>query len=324
MRNAFAKAITEQAAKDCRIVLLSGDIGNRLFDEFKAAHPTRFYNCGVAEANMIGVAAGLAMNGFRPFVYTIASFVTYRVVEQIRLDCGYHHLPVTIVGTGAGLSYASLGATHHTLEDIAMLRSIPGMKVLCPADAFEIKAAIPEILKQNDPVYLRIGKKGEPVIHREPLTNFKIGEALKLRAGTDLALLGVGNMIPTALEVAGLLEQSGVSSSVFSFHTVKPLDEKVIRGCFKNHKIVCTLEEHSKIGGFGSAVAEWIVDHGEMGGRLVRFGTPDAFLHEAGEQEHARKACGLLPSQIAHGLLGIFKTGPTSNEIFKSQNLISQ
>ena len=156
MRNAFADEITKLAAVDERVVLLMGDIGNRLFDKFRSAYPGRFYNCGVAEGNMVSMAAGLASCGLRPFCYTIAPFVTYRVMEQIRLDLCYHRQPVVVVGTGAGLSYASLGATHHSLEDMGMLRILPHMKVTCPGDAMELRAILRAALQQDDPVYMRI------------------------------------------------------------------------------------------------------------------------------------------------------------------------
>ncbi|MDD2707167.1 MAG: transketolase C-terminal domain-containing protein [Verrucomicrobiae bacterium] len=299
MRNAFAQVITELAATCPEVVLLSGDIGNRLFDRFKAAHPARFYNGGVAEANLVGVASGLAMNGFRPFVYTIASFITYRVVEQIRLDCAYHHQPVTLVGTGAGLSYASLGATHHTLEDIGMLRCIPSLKILCPGDAVELRSLLPLILAQPDPVYLRIGKKGEPVVHQKKNLALEIGRALPVREGRDAVILTTGNMLPVGVETAGILTARGISTGALSFHTVKPLDEQTLADCFASHRGVFTLEEHSVVGGFGTAVAEWLGEHPSPKAVFRRFGSPDAFIHEATEQDHARKRFGLTPPQLA-------------------------
>lgn len=201
MRNAFAAEVTALAAADERVVLLSGDIGNRLFDRFKEQHPERFFNCGVAEANMMSVAAGLALSGLRPVTYTITPFTTTRCLEQIRVDVGYHHAPVTIVGVGGGLSYASLGATHHSCEDIAFLRAIPGMTVLCPGDAMEVRWAMRAALGQDGPVYIRLGKKGEPVIH-EAVPSIAIGEALPVRAGDDVCLIVTGNLLPVALEAA--------------------------------------------------------------------------------------------------------------------------
>ena len=173
MRNAFAHEVTSLAKTDPRLILLSGDIGNILFDKFKEVDPVRFYNCGVAEANMMGVAAGMALSGLRPVVYTITPFTTTRCFEQIRVDVCYHKAPVIIVGTGSGLSYAELGPTHHSLEDLAILRTLPGMRVVAPCDTMELRLALRAALKQSNPVYIRIGKKGEPAIHKhEPVFDF--------------------------------------------------------------------------------------------------------------------------------------------------------
>jgi transketolase len=298
MRNAFAKKITELARKDERVVLLSGDIGNRLFDEFKAACPDRFYNCGVAESNMVSMAAGLAMSGLRPFCYTITPFVTYRCMEQIRVDVCYHHVPVTIVGTGSGLSYASLGATHHSCEEMGMLRLLPGMAVLAPADAQEVNGALVAALNFSNPVYIRIGKKGEPVIHKEPPT-FEIGKAIVLREGSVVSLLSAGTMLGVALEAAALLESEGVSTRVASFHTIKPLDRELLARVFAETRVVATIEEHSILGGLGGSVAEWVTDQNGPGAKLMRFGTRDEFLHETCEQDEAREHFGLTASAIA-------------------------
>ena len=261
MRNAFADEITRLAKIDDRLVLLSGDIGNRLFDDFKAKNPERFFNCGVAEANMTGVAAGLAMNGLRPVTYTIAPFATTRCLEQIRDDICYHDLPVTIVGVGSGLGYAELGATHQSLEDIAILRALPGMTVLCPADAPETRSAFRAAIDQNGPVYLRIGKKGEPQVH-DKLIYYRIGQAIPLRQGSDIAILTTGTIAPLAIAVADKLSQYGLKALVLHFTSVKPLDENALSACMRDFEFVATIEEHSRIGGFGSAIAEWISDTG--------------------------------------------------------------
>src|SRR2546430_5284860 len=164
MRNAFATEITSLASEDERLVLLSGDIGNKLFDGYKEKFPERFFNCGVAEANMMGMAAGMALSGMRPITYTITPFTTTRCFEQIRVDVCYHNVPVIIVGVGGGLSYASLGATHHSCEDIALLRMLPNMTVICPGDAIEVRGALRAALRHDGPVYIRLGKKGEPIV----------------------------------------------------------------------------------------------------------------------------------------------------------------
>jgi len=298
MRNAFAKQITQLAQEDSRVVLLSGDIGNRLFDDIKAKCPGRFLNCGVAEANMIGMAAGMALSGLRPVCYTITPFITYRCMEQIRVDVCYHHVPVVIVGTGAGLSYASLGATHHSCEEMGMLRLLPGLAVVAPADEWEVRGAIKAAIKSPNPVYIRIGKKGEPTVHKcEPV--FEIGKAITMREGADVCFLSTGTMLSEAMQAAEILASKNISAKIVSFHTVKPLDEAALSDAFTKYKVVCTVEEHSVLGGLGGAVAEWMADHSPTKAKLIRFGTPDEFLHETCEQEHAREKFGLTAGAMA-------------------------
>ncbi|MGJ5136722.1 transketolase family protein [Bradyrhizobium oligotrophicum] len=303
MRNAFADELTKLGNEDSRVVMLSGDIGNRLFDKFKDKHPSRFFNCGVAEANMMGVAAGMAMNGLRPVAYTITPFVTTRCLEQIRTDVCYHEAPVTIVAVGAGLAYSGLGPTHHACEDISFLRSIPNMVVICPGDAFEVRGALRAAMQQDRPVYIRMGKKGEPVVHKGPIADFKIGKAITIEEGSDVCLLSTGNMLPEAIEAGHRLKEKGISAEVVSFHTVKPLDEDKLKQAFSRFKLVATIEEHSLIGGFGAAVSEWLVDSETSAKKFLRFGTPDAFFKKSGEQEYAREMLGLTGHQIADKII---------------------
>jgi transketolase len=307
MRNAFTDELTKLGDEDERIVMLSGDIGNRLFDKFKAKHPLRFFNCGVAEANMTGLAAGLAMNGLRPVTYTITPFVTTRCLEQIRTDVCYHDVPVTIVAVGAGLAYAALGPTHHACEDIAFLRALPNMVVIAPGDAWEVRAALRAVMKQDKPAYIRMGKKGEPLIHKGPIADFAIGKAITMAEGNEVCLLSTGNMLPEAIEAGKILGEHGHSAEVVSFHTVKPLDEAYLAKALEKFKLVVTIEEHSLIGGFGSAVAEWAIDHGKDTRKLIRVGTPDKFFKESGEQEHAREVLGLTGHQIAERVIARLK-----------------
>jgi transketolase len=298
MRNAFADEITKIAHKRDDVVLLSGDIGNRLFDKFKEVAPSRFFNCGVAEANMIGVAAGMAASELRPVCYTIASFLIYRVIEQIRLDLGYHHQRVILVGTGAGLSYASLGSTHHSVEDMGMLRLIPGLAVLAPGDEQELRPALRAAFDYPGPVYIRIGKKGEPVVHSsEP--DFRIGKAIEVRQGDVAWILSLGNTLPLALEAAQELAAQGISCGVASMGSLKPLDAEFLARVFGSAKVVATVEEHSVLGGLGTAAAEWLAAQGNKArAKLVTFGTPDEFLHQTSHQPSARAWAGLTTERI--------------------------
>ena len=302
MRNAFAAAVTELAETNPDLILLAGDIGNRLFDPFKEQHPDRFYNCGVAEAGMTGIAAGLASTGLQPITYTITPFNTLRCLEQIRLDICYPNLPVIIVGTGSGLSYAGLGATHHSMEDIAALRLMPNMNVVAPADAVEVKLAIKSALEIRQPTYIRIGKKGEPKIHdAEP--EFSIGKSILMREGNDVAVLGVGTMLGEAIALAETLGKHGVSAKTISLHTIKPLDDELLSGLYKDFERIIVLEEHALTAGAGSAILEWGNLNEADTRKVMRFGGPDKFLTGIGNQVEARAALGLEAVQIAKTVL---------------------
>ncbi|MCC7495171.1 MAG: hypothetical protein IT204_22675 [Fimbriimonadaceae bacterium] len=285
MRNAFAACLEELAAQDPRIVLLSGDIGNRLFDRFKERFPGRFYNCGVAEANMTGVAAGLAKAGLRPLTYTITPFNTTRCLEFIKLDICAHRLPVVVVGVGAGLSYAELGPTHHACDDLGLLGLLPDLTLLCPADARETRAALRAALAHAGPCYLRLGKKGEPdVFDAEP--PFEIGALRPLRAGREVVLLTYGPLLPEVLAAGAALD-----ATVVAVPTVKPLDTAGLAALAATGRLV-TVEEHALRGGLGAAVAAWLAASGQPA-RLLTLGVPDQFLVTAGGQEAQRAACGI-------------------------------
>lgn len=298
MRNAFARAVGVAAERDPSVVLLSGDIGNRLFDDFKERFPGRFFNCGVAEANMMSMAAGMASCGMRPVVYTITPFLTYRCMEQIRNDVCYHSQRVVIVGTGSGLSYASLGTTHHSCEEMGMLRLLPGLTVLAPADPLEVEMTLYAATQHTGPVYIRIGKKGEPTVHTSALS-WRIGEPIRMREGREVALLSTGTLLQECMQAAEVLAARSITATVLSMPTLKPLNTGVLEEVFSTHQLVATVEEHSVLGGLGGSVAEWLSDQVHSVAKLLRIGTPDAFLHRNGEQEHAREILGLTPGVMA-------------------------
>lgn len=285
--------MVELAARDERVVLLMGDIGNRLFDEFKDQFPERFYNCGIAEANMVSMAAGMAMSGLRPYCYTIAPFITTRCLEQVRVDLCYHRQPVVLVGVGSGLCYAELGATHESCEDIAHMRVLPNMAVLCPADVAELRAMLPVTLSHDGAIYIRLGKKGEQSVHTDPL-DFEIGKAYPLRQGRDVAIMVTGVIAPLAIEVANQLEHTGLTCEVVSCPSIKPMDHGTLDRLFSSFRLVATLEEHSLLGGMGGVVSEWLVDQSNRHhAKLLRFGTADHYLDTAGGQTEARTEYGL-------------------------------
>ena len=306
MRNEFAKTITELAKVKKDVVLLAGDIGNRLFDNFKKNNPDRFYNCGVAEANMTGVASGLASSGFKPVTYTITPFNTARCFEQIRLDICYPNLPVIIVGTGSGLSYASLGATHHSMEDISILKTLPNLQIICPGDQKEVREALIKAYESNKPTYIRLGKKGEPLIHKTK-PDFQIGKSIYLKKGGNVALLGVGNALSIASKCEEELLAKKIKSDLISFHTPKPLDKRLLTNLFKSNKLIVIIEEHGLIGGVGSSVLEWANENRHNTKNILRFGGPDKFLTGCGNQIEARKFIGLTSKKICYQILKILK-----------------
>ena len=297
MRNAFIRGLTALAESDDRVVLLTGDLGYKIFDDFAARFPGRFINAGVAEQNMVGVATGLALEGFRPFVYSIATFATLRCFEQIRNDVCYNDVPVTVVGVGGGFSYGANGPTHHATEDIAIMRTLPNMTVVCPGDPVEAELAVAAGALHGGPLYLRLGRAGDPAVHPVP-PSMRIGKSIQLREGNDDALVSTGGMLPVAMAATDLLEAENVSCRVISMHTVKPLDAAALQVCCSETEALFTLEEHSRIGGLGSAVGEWISDSGEPC-KLTCFGSEDRFADTAGSQDYLRQQQGLSAEQIA-------------------------
>jgi transketolase len=291
MRNTFAREITAIATERSDIVLLSGDIGNRLFDDFKVVAPGRFLNCGVAEANMMSVAAGMALSGLRPIVYTITPFTTVRVLEQLRVGVCYHGAPVLIVGTGSGLSYAELGPTHHSLEDMAITRCLPDLVVAAPADSEELVAQLHQALTFPGPTYMRIGKRGEPLLG-SPGDPARIGSARSLRSGNDVAILCVGPIASEAVVAADSMGASGPSVEVASLGSVKPLDTRFLEELAGRCDRWITLEEHGIVGGLGSAILEWRATSG-CDVQVERLAVPDAFIHEIGDQAYTRKFVGI-------------------------------
>jgi transketolase len=215
---------------------------------------------------------------------------------------------VIVVGVGGGLSYASLGYTHHAVEDIGMMRLLPNMTVLCPGDSLEVTAALRAAHAHDGPVFIRLGKKGEPAVH-STMPDLQIGKGLVVREGGDVCLLGVGTTLPTVMVAADKLAAKGISAKVVSFHTVKPLDEELLSEAFDRYCVVAVIEEHSRIGGAGAAVAEWRADNPDGRGRLVRIALPDRIFHKSGSEDYARECLGLTPEAITERISQAISSG---------------
>lgn len=301
MRTAFINTLHELAKKDKNIFLLNGDLGFSVLEEFTKAYPDRSLNMGVAEANMIGVAAGLALSGKTVFVYSIIPFVTARVFEQVRNDIALQKTNVKIVGVGSGLTYGQLGPTHHSIEDIALMRVLPNMIVVCPGDPKETAEATKALAVLKGPAYLRIGKKGEPNVHQRPPL-FKIGEGIVIRKGYAGTLIATGNMLPTASTIVYELAKRGKKMRLISMHTVKPLDERIIKKAMRETPAIFTLEEHNVIGGLGSAVAEVLAENNQSK-KIIhfrRFGINDRFTIMAGSHDFLRALHALSCRDISN------------------------
>ena len=298
MRDTFAQAFYDEAQINSKLFLVVADISPASkISNFKQEFPTRFIDVGVAEGTMIGIAAGLALRGCKPFAYTIANFSIYRPFEQVRDDLCYQNLPVTVVGMGAGVTYSPLGATHHTIEDVAVMSAIPNMSVLAPCDPAEVTASVSAAARHKGPIYLRLGKSGEPDLsaQAEP---FVFGKVRQLQAGKDVAILSYGPITKMAVDLAGTLErEQGRSSAVYSVHTLKPLDTERIAAILKSFSHVVVIEEHVYRGGLGSQVKQIAWD-AQASCRLHTFCLRDEFLHVYGSQDDIRRAHGLSIDQI--------------------------
>ena len=287
LRTAFIDTLRELARIDDRIFLLTADMGYSVFETFRDEFPDRFLNTGIAEQNTIGIAAGLAARGKIVFVYSIIPFVTMRCFEQVRLDLAYNFMNVKLVGVGAGLTYGPLGSSHHALEDIAIMRSLPDMTVLCPGDPIETRELIKRSYEYEGPVYIRLGKNGEPKIHPDE-TRIEIGKSITVLEGNDLALITTSNMLETGKKWVEEWKQDGVNVSLISMPSLKPFDSSTVKNLIDKEIPIITLEEHSVIGGLGSIISQVIATTGKPV-KFQQIGINDKFSHVVGGHEFQRK-----------------------------------
>lgn len=297
MRDAFFNELERAAADDRRIVFMTADLGYKLFDAFAARHPERFMNMGVCEANMISIAAGLAIEGLRPITYSIVPFATARCLEQIRDDVCGMELPVVIVGVGGGYAYGVNGPTHHGVDDVALLRALPGMTVLTPCDPLEVRGALRAALKLEGPAYLRLGRNREPTL-TDRCGNFSIGRPTVLRPGRDVALIACGPIASEALTAADLLDGHGIRAQVWSAHTVKPLDGLVEAVRVARLEHVFVVEEHGRCGGLAEALSLELFGL-EAPPRMTPICAPDRFFHATGSQAFLRHLARIDAGAIA-------------------------
>ena len=293
MRNTFAKTFLEAAQEDARLCVVVADISPAgAMDQFRKEFPERFINTGVAEQIMIGMCAGMSMRGLKPFAYTIATFALYRPFKFIRDDLCYQDLPVTVVGIGGGVTYSTLGGTHHAMEDVAIASAIPNMRVIAPCDPEETRAATQWCVAQEEgPVYLRLGKAGEPLITQNAKP-FAFGKVRLLREGRDVCILGYGPVLKLGMDAAAALEKRGISVAVASVHTLKPLDREGIAPLLAGFPKVVVMEEMVPHGGLGNAVKALAWESGARC-RIDCLSLQDKFIHFYGKHDEILRAHGI-------------------------------
>ena len=301
MRKTCVDMVYTLAQKDERVVFIGSDLSPGLLRDMKAAMPDRHYMEGVTEQNVIGMAAGMAMDGYTPFVNTIATFITRRCYEQVALDLCLHDLPVRLIANGGGVVYAPLGPTHLAVEDMAIMRALPNMTVTAVVDADEMVRLMEASVNWPHPIYIRLGKGGDPIVSRAE-NCFAIGKGIVMRerSGRDpVLLISCGVMTNRALKAADMLAEKSIASEVIHIHTVKPLDDKLILERARGARCVFTIEEHTVIGGLGSAVVDLLVEQPVAPPPMRKLGLPDHFQHNYGSQDDLLEIAGLQPHQIA-------------------------
>ena len=303
MRNHLINKITEIAKTDHNIMLMTGDLGYGVLDEFKNQFPDRYINAGIAEQNMAAVAAGLALEGNTVFIYSIGNFPTLRCIEQIRNDICYHNANVKILAVGSGFAYGTLGMTHHATEDLAIMRAMPNMRVFVPCDSVSAEAIAEDICKIQGPCYVRLERGGEPVVFDKD-EQFIIGGLKELRKGKGIAIITIGTVINEALKAADELLKENKEISVYSVYSLKPINKEQILKIAENNQYIITVEEHQITGGLGSTIAEIIAEN-NVNTKLIRLGLEDEFTSVVGNQEYLREVYKLDSSTLQKEIEGL-------------------
>ncbi|HBE03259.1 MAG: hypothetical protein A2096_15210 [Spirochaetes bacterium GWF1_41_5] len=295
MRRAFSDTLLKIAEKNDKIVFLTGDLGYKVFDDFIAKFPGRYINTGVAEAQLINTAVGLALEGYRPIAYSIAPFATARPFEQIRFGVAYHKLPVMIVGAGGGFTYAKSGVTHHAPDDLALLGILPDMTIVSPGGPDELRMLMPELLKLKGPSYLRVGKYGEPELnHPSPV---ELGKGRCLRAGKRIAIITSGDIVCDIYPKMNIFLSAGLDPALYHFHTIKPVDRSIFPEIEKNCSTAVIVEESIPQGGIYREICEWKAETNSKL-KILRSGAPDAFILGSPSREELRTRLGLTAAAL--------------------------
>lgn len=299
MRSTFVNVLDKLAEQDERVICVIGDTGFSVFEEFEKKYKERFVNVGIAEQNFVSVGAGLAAMGMKPFIYNVVSFMVYRAFEQIEFDVCFQENPVVLVGVGGGHAYGPAGPSHHAYFDLTLMTALPNMTVLCPADPVEMEAAMYAAYQYDKPVYIRIGRSVDPIVHDEPI-DFQIGKAIPMKQGKDAVLFATGTMLKDAVKAVELLQKKGLDIALYSVPCIKPMDEALVLECMMKYGYIFTLEEHSVNGGLGTAVGNIMLNSGvKTHASLVKMGFPDTFAPVAGSREYLNGLYGIDIEGIA-------------------------
>lgn len=306
MRFEVINTIYETALKDPRIVFMTGDLGHAHLEDFKNNLPKQYVNTGIAEQNMIGIAAGLALSGHRVFVYSIAPFITMRCYEQIKVDVCYQNTGVVIIGIGAGYAYSTCGCTHHAIEDIAVMRALPNMQIYSPSNPMEARQLTEYLLTSNHPAYLRIGKGGEPPAEKD--YTLTIGKGFVMKPGKDITIFSTGSIIHEAMRASDLLASSNISAEVINIHTIKPIDTETIIDRAKTRQGIFILEEHNILGGLGEGISRIICELKTKDKPIFKcFGVPDDYNHRAGSIKFMRDCYGLNAESMTKEIIKLLR-----------------
>ncbi|MBX3721894.1 MAG: hypothetical protein KF713_08650 [Turneriella sp.] len=298
MRTAFVNQLLDIAANDSRVWLVNGDLGYKVLDSFREMFPERFINAGVAEQNMMGLSAGLALSGKIVFVYSIANFPTFRCLEQIRNDICYHNVNVKIISVGAGYTYGSHGYTHHGVEDMGIMRLLPNMRVVAPGDPVEAELATKKAYKVQGPVYMRLGKAGEPILHKGTKPTFDFGSSITMSEGTDISLIATGGVLELAVHATESLQNAGISVRLISMPCIKPFDQTTLLAAVNKSGGLITLEEHA-LGGLATCVSE-VMAMNQIAIKYKPLYLSDDIIIQAGSQNDMRAQKGLTVENVTN------------------------
>lgn len=301
MRNTFVNTLINIAKKDHNVILITGDLGFGVLKPFWEQLPDQFINAGIAEQNMTGMAAGMALEGKTVFTYSIGNFPTLRCVEQIRNNCAYHNANVKIVCVGGGFAYGALGMSHHATEDISVMRALPGVSVFAPGDLLEAKCVTQAIYTTPGTCYLRLGRGGEKCIHKE-IEDFRIGKAIKVKDGEKVVICSTGAIFDEIIEANRILLERGINAGLYTFPTIKPMDCETLSFLSRKFAYIITVEEHNRVGGFGSAVCE-VLTQLKTEAKLICIGINDVYSSIVGTQEYLRKAYSIDATSISNAVI---------------------